>query len=135
MPEAAALPSLAQAIGWVGGPLADLEGEQVGEVQSVYIDSTEQRAGLAGGEPGGGRRGAAASSPCRSTSAPAPPSASGSAARASGSRGAPVVDPARPLLREHELTICEHFGISEDVGRAAEVAGRAEGAITAIPPA
>ncbi len=47
---------------------------------------------------------------------------------------APVVDPTRPLRREHELTICAHFGIGEAVGRAAEVAGRPEGAVTASPP-
>ncbi len=47
---------------------------------------------------------------------------------------APVVDPERPLRREHELTICAHFGIGEGVGRAAEVAGRPEGAVTATPP-
>ena len=49
-------------------------------------------------------------------------------------RGAPVVDPTRPLLREHELTICEHFGIIGEVGRAAAMAELADGAITAIPP-
>jgi len=49
-------------------------------------------------------------------------------------RGAPVVDPTCPLLREHELTICEHFGIDEGSGRAAEVAGRPEGAVTSLPP-
>jgi hypothetical protein len=49
-------------------------------------------------------------------------------------RTAPVVDPTRPLRREHELTICAHFGIGEKVGRAAEVAGREEGGITATPP-
>ena len=35
-------------------------------------------------------------------------------------RSAPVVDPTRPLRREHELTICAHFGIGEKVGRAAD---------------
>ena len=40
MPEPLDLP---EAIGWVGGPLADLEGETLGEVQSVYIDSTSHR--------------------------------------------------------------------------------------------
>jgi len=44
-----------------------------------------------------------------------------------------VVDPTRPLLREHELTICAHFGIGENAGRAAEVAGREEGAVTSQP--
>jgi hypothetical protein len=38
------------------------------------------------------------------------------------------------LLREHELTICAHFGISGEVGRAGAVAELVEGAITAIPP-
>jgi hypothetical protein len=46
---------------------------------------------------------------------------------------APVVDPTRPLLREHELTICAHYGIGEKVGRAADVKGRAEGAVTSQP--
>lgn len=48
-------------------------------------------------------------------------------------RSSPVVDPARPLLREHELTICAHYGAGEEVGRAAEVAGRPEGSVTAVP--
>ena len=48
---------------------------------------------------------------------------------------APVVDPTRPLRREHELTICAHFGIGEKVGRGAAVASRAPGGITATPPA
>jgi hypothetical protein len=48
-------------------------------------------------------------------------------------RSAPGVDPTRPLLREHELTICAHYGIGERVGRAAEVAGRSEGSVTAKP--
>ena len=46
----------------------------------------------------------------------------------------PGIDPRRPLLREHELTICAHFGIGERVGRAATVAGREAGGITATPP-
>ena len=48
-------------------------------------------------------------------------------------REAPAVDPSRPLLREHELAICAHYGIGEGVGRAAEVAERDEGALTAKP--
>jgi hypothetical protein len=46
---------------------------------------------------------------------------------------APTVDPTRPLLREHEIAICSHYGIGERVGRAAEVKGRAEGAVTSRP--
>ena len=56
--------------------------------------------------------------------------ASGSPTSARRCARAPVVDPTRPLLREHELAICAHYGIGEGVGRAAEVAGRAEGAVT-----
>jgi hypothetical protein len=37
------------------------------------------------------------------------------------------------LLREHELTICAHYGIGERVGRAAQVGDRAEGATTSRP--
>ena len=48
-------------------------------------------------------------------------------------RTAPGVDPSRPLLREHELAICSHYGIGEDSGRAAEVAGRPEGSVTSNP--
>jgi hypothetical protein len=48
-------------------------------------------------------------------------------------RGSPVVDPTRPLLREHELTICAHYGIGERVGRAAEVAGRPAASVTSTP--
>jgi hypothetical protein len=44
-----------------------------------------------------------------------------------------VVDPARPLLREHELTICAHYGIGERAGRAAEVMSRPEGSVTSQP--
>jgi hypothetical protein len=48
-------------------------------------------------------------------------------------RTAPGIDPTRPLLREHELTICEHYGIGERVGRAAEVVGRPAEAVSSVP--
>jgi hypothetical protein len=48
-------------------------------------------------------------------------------------RSSPAVDPRRPLLREHELTICAHYGIGERVGRAAAVAGREAGSVTSQP--
>ena len=93
----------------------------IGEVQSVYIDSTSHHPSWLVAKlrrrPARARR---ASSRCRSTSAPAPPGrGSGRRSTRPRLRGAPVVDPTRPLLREHELTICEHFGIGGEVGRAA----------------
>ena len=133
MPEPLALP---EAIGWVGGPLADLEGEAVGEVQSVYIDSTSHQPAWLVAKLSGGRRGRGA----RTVAVPvgmcagAPGVGVWAAVDGSHMRGAPVVDPTRPLLREHELTICEYFGITGDLGRAGTVAQLAEGAITAIPP-
>jgi hypothetical protein len=134
MPEPLPLP---HAIGWVGTPLADLEAEDVGEVQSVYIDSiSHQPSWVVAKLPGEGRRGRGA----RVVAVPADVCAGapgvGVWAAVDGARlrGAPVVDSTRPLLREHELTICEHFGITEGVGRAAEVAELAAGAITSIPP-
>jgi hypothetical protein len=48
-------------------------------------------------------------------------------------RSAPGIDPTRPLLREHVLTICAHYGIGERVGRAAEVAGRFAGNVVSKP--
>jgi hypothetical protein len=126
-----------EAIEWVGGPLADLEGDAVGEVQSVYIDSTSHEpAWLVAKLAGSGRRGRGA----RVVAIPvdicagAPGVGCWAAVDASHMRGAPVVDPTRPLLREHELTICEYFGISGGIGRAGAVARLADGVITAIPP-
>lgn len=132
MPDGAA-PSLEQALSWVGAEVAECEGRGIGEVQGFYVD-------VAGGKPVwtvaklGRRRGA------RVVALPFATCAGGSfgvwtAFEAEIVRHAPVVDPRRPLRREHELAICSHFGIGEAVGRAAEVAGRAEGEITADPAA
>jgi len=49
-------------------------------------------------------------------------------------RGAPGIDPLKPLTREQELTICTHYDIREEKGRAATVSGRPEGAITSRAP-
>ncbi len=132
MTEAAPPPSLREAMGWIGADVAALDGASVGQVQGFYVDS-------ASGSPTWliarlGRR--------RNTRVVAVPIGSCAGApfgvwvaqRGEALRGAPVVDPARPLRREHELAICSHFEIGERVGRAAEVAPRPEGEITATPP-
>ncbi|MBA3866929.1 MAG: PRC-barrel domain-containing protein [Solirubrobacterales bacterium] len=132
MTEPPAPPSLEEATGWIGAEVADFGGGQVGQVEGFFVDDDD-------GEPVWlivrlGRR--------RNTRVVAVPFA-GCAGTPSGVwiayegevlQRAPVVDPARPLRREHELTICSHFGIGEAVGRAGEVVGRPEGAITAEPP-
>ena len=48
-------------------------------------------------------------------------------------RGAPKVDPKRPISREYELALLEHYGVGGEAGRAAEISDRDEGAATASP--
>jgi hypothetical protein len=132
MTEAPAMPGLAEAMGWSGAEVRDVGGRPVGEAHGIYVDRE-------GGEPvwlvvrGGRRRGA------RLVAVPLSCCAGARfgvwvAQEAGRLASAPVVDPTRPLRREHELAICAHFGIGEKVGRAAEVARRREGEVTAAPP-
>jgi hypothetical protein len=129
-PLTGSLPSLAEASGWVGHAVDDLGGAAVGQVHGFFVDA-------GGGVPTwliarqGRVRGTLVAIPLRNC-------AGGggrvwAAHRGEAIRSAPVVDPARPLLREHELTICAHYGIGERVGRAAEVVGRPEGSVTSRP--
>jgi hypothetical protein len=110
----------------------DLDGGQVGTVHCLYRDAD-------GGEPAwlvaklgsGRRRTKLVAVPMRNCAV-----AAGRiwvAHEREALLSAPLVDPTRPLLREHELAICNHYGIGEGVGRAAEVAGRPEGTVTAQP--
>jgi hypothetical protein len=118
---------------WLGAELTGQDGSSIGQVQAFYFD-------VDGGEPVWtiarlGRR--------RRARVVAVPFSNCAGARfgvwvsqdADAIRRAPVVDPTRPLRREHELAICAHFGIGEEVGRAAAVAGRQEGEVTAVPSA
>ena len=121
-----------EAFGWLGAEISELGGSSVGQVQGLYVDSES-------GEPvwlvarlGRRRRTRVVAVPF-STCAGAPFGV-WAAQEGEAIRSAPVVDPTRPLRREHELTICAHFGIGEAVGRAAQVASREEGTITATPP-
>jgi hypothetical protein len=131
MAEAGPSPSLAEAMGWVGAEIAEIGGEAIGQVQGFYVDS-------ASGDPAwliarlGRRRRARVVALPLGNCAGAPFGVWVAQGRGS-IRTAPVVDPTRPLRREHELTICSHFGIGEAVGRAAEVASRPEGDVTAAP--
>ena len=123
-------PSLDEARGWIGDQVDDVGGTGVGQVQGLFVDAGS-------GEPTwlivkqGRFGGSLVAVPLRDCA--------GAAGRIwiahprEAIRSSPVVDPTRPLLREHELTICGHYGIGERVGRAAEVAGRAEGSVTSQP--
>ncbi|HET6998537.1 MAG TPA: PRC-barrel domain-containing protein [Solirubrobacterales bacterium] len=132
MPEAAAMPSLAEAMRWVGAEIKGIDGGAVGEVHGVFVDQANGDPAWLIAQVGRRRSARLVAVPLRDCAG----AAFGVWVAQEGEvlRTAPVVDPSRPLRREHELTICAHFGIGKEVGRAAEVAGRTEGDITAVPP-
>jgi hypothetical protein len=122
---------------WIRFEVDDVAGARVGRVRGLFADAEA-------GEPAWlvvslrrrfslfGRRGVSlVAVPLRDCAAAAGRVWTAHAAEVI--RTAPTVDPTRPLLREHELAICAHYGIGERVGRAAETTGRAEGAVTAQP--
>jgi hypothetical protein len=115
---------------WIGCELDGVGGDRVGRVQGVFVDSES-------GEPAWlvvalGRRGAKkVAVPIRECAAAA--GRAWTAQDRGALHDAPAVDPTRPLLREHEATICEHYGIGPRVGRHAEIAARPEGTVTAQP--
>ena len=133
MSEAVALPDLAEAQGWIGTEVTEMGGSNAGQVQGVLVDAESGAPAWLVLRLGSKRRKARVVAVPLGLCAGAP---FGVWVADHGEKlaSAPVVDPTRPLRREHELTICAHFGIGEGVGRAAEVAGRPEGAITAAPP-
>jgi hypothetical protein len=121
-----------EATGWLGAEVAALNGSSVGQVQGMYVDADS-------GDPvwlitrlGRRRRARVVALPAANCAGA--PFGVWVAQEGDAIRSAPVVDPTRPLRREHELTICAHFGIGERVGRAAAVVGREPGGITATPP-
>ncbi len=132
-------PSQEEARSWVGWQLDEAGGSTVGRVQTVYIDSESGAPAwlIAALEQGGGLLGRR-----RLILVPVPlRDCAGAAGRVWTGHGrepmhdAPTVDPTRPLLREHELAICGHYGIGARAGRAAEVAPRTFGSVTAQPVA
>jgi hypothetical protein len=136
---AGALPGLAEALAWTGFELDDVGGRWIGRVQGVYADAATGApvwltiAVARGGRrlPFMRRRAKAVVVPLRECAAM--PGRAWTAQRREAIRAAPAVDPGRPLLREHELTICLHYGIGEQMGRHTEVAGRADASVTAQP--
>ena len=115
---------------WIGFEVDHIDGGRVGVVQGSYVDAVS-------GEPVwlvvaiGRRRAKLVALPIADCAAGA--GRVWTAHERDAIRGAPGIDPTRPLLREHELAICEHFGIGERVGRAAEVAGREAGSVASRP--
>jgi len=127
-----ARPSAAEAMGWLGADLAEVGGSAIGQVQGFYVDADSGEPAWLIARLGRRRRARVVAIPCSNCAGA--PFGVWAGQEAEAIRSAPVVDPTRPLRREHELAICAHFGIGEKVGRAAEVAGRDAGGITATPP-
>lgn len=132
MPEGARQVSAAEAMGWLGADVAEIGGAAVGQVQGIFVDADSGDPAWLVARLGRRRRARVVAVPFANCAGA--PFGVWVAQEGDAIRSAPVVDPTRPLRREHELTICAHFGIGERVGRAAQVAGRDEGGITATPP-
>jgi len=129
--DLAAPPSLTEARSWIGHGVDDLGGASVGRAHGLFVDAGSGAPTWLIVKQGGRLSSTLVAAPLRDCAA-----AAGRVWIAHDRdviRRAPVVDPARPLLREHELTICAHYGVGEAVGRAAEVAGSDDDAITSQP--
>jgi hypothetical protein len=131
MDEPARSPSTAEAMGWLGAEVTELGGGSVGEVQALYVDAQSGEPAWLIARLGRRRRSRVVALPFSSCAGA--PFGVWVAQEAEAIRSAPVVDPTRPLRREHELMICAHFGIGENAGRAAAVASCREGDVTATP--
>jgi hypothetical protein len=133
------VPPPAEVGGWAGWELDDSGGAPAGRVHTAYVDSTTGEPAwlIVGFERGGllplRRRATLVALPLRDCAGAAGRVWTAHAREAL--HAAPAVDPTRPLLREHELAICAHYGIGDGVGRAAEVVGRPAGSVTSQPVA
>jgi len=132
MTEGAGRPSAAEAMSWLGAEVAELGGDNVGQVQGMFVDAHSGDPAWLVARLGRRRRARVVAIPFADCAGA--PFGVWVAQEGDAIRSAPVVDPTRPLRREHELTICAHFGIGEKAGRAAAVSDREEGGITATPP-
>jgi hypothetical protein len=128
--ELAAPPSPEETRAWIGNAVDDLGGNGVGQVHGFFVDASN-------GDPTwlivkqGRLNSTLVVVPLRDCAAGA--GRVWVAHERATIRSSPVVDPTRPLLREHEITISAHYGITETVGRPAEVAGRPENVATSQP--
>jgi hypothetical protein len=123
-------PALEEARRWIGNRVDEIGGAEIGQVHGLFTDARD-------GKPSwliarqGRFKGTLVAIPIADCV--------GGGGRVwvaherEAIRSAPVVDPTRPLLREHELTICGHYGVGETIGRASEVVRRPENSVTSQP--
>jgi PRC-barrel domain len=120
-------PPLKEALGWVGFRVDDMNGTRLGRVLGIYVDAEDS-------EPVWvlvklGRFGKVTAIPYGDCA-----DGPGRIWIAHGRkvvRGAPAVDGAKPLTREDEVQLCEHFFIRPDRGRHAQVETRTYETVTA----
>jgi hypothetical protein len=122
-------PPLQEALGWIGFRIDDMNGSRVARLLDVYVDIQD-------GEPVWlivkvGRFG-------KVTAIPYADCAEGPgllwvAHPRKTIRAAPALRAGKPLLREQEQELCEHYLIRSDRGRHEVVSGRPDGAETARP--
>jgi hypothetical protein len=121
--------SLEAATRWIGMPVDGLAGRRLGRVAGLHVD-TEDR------EP---RWAVVRLGPIAGcTAIPFAHVAEGAGRLWAGyerewMREAPRLKPNEALTAVQELELCAHWGIHEGKGRAAEVADRDVGAISAVP--
>jgi hypothetical protein len=132
MSEAERRTGTAEAMSWLGAEVTELGGDSIGQVEGFFVDADSRSPAWLVARLGHRRRARVVAVPFANCAGA--PFGVWVAQEGDAIRSAPVVDPTRPLRREHELMICAHFGIGERVGRTAAVAGREEGDITATPP-
>jgi hypothetical protein len=122
-------PSAEDVSAWTGWRLDEIGGGAVGKVEGVYVDTENGRPEWLLSRMG--RFGHYCLVPARD--------AVGGVARVwvpytrDQIRRAPKIEPKSGLTREKEWELLAFYGIGGDAGRAAEIAGRDEGSITARP--
>jgi hypothetical protein len=120
------LPTREEAEAWTGYRLDEFGGAGVGRIHGIFVDAHTGETVWTIARLG--RFGKLIAIPFRDCAAGA---GHVWAAHDRGRlRGAPAIDGDKPLTREQELAICEHYGLHEEVGRARQVAGREPGAVT-----
>ncbi len=122
-------PSLKEALGWLGFRVDDMNGARVARVEAIYVDAED-------GEPAWvvvkvGRFGKVTAIPYGECA-----DGPGRIWVAHGRkvvRAAPEIQPGKPLTRENELELCDHYLIRPDRGRHEVVESRPEGSVTSEP--
>lgn len=120
------LPTLTDAIGWTGHRIDEIGGSSVARVQSVFVDGKTREPVWVIAKIG--RFGKVVAIPFLDC-APGVGHIWVPYTR-EAIRGAPGIDPTKPLTREQELAICAHYGVHDGLGRAREVKERPEGSVT-----